>query len=61
MAKKTKKKKTVKIDPLQYEKDRLLSIINRLDECTEYNKGNNLESYFRRIANLNRDRLRDLK
>lgn len=60
MGNKTKKKKPTKIDPLQHEKDRLFSIISRLDECVQHNKGNSLESYFKRLADLNRERLKEI-
>jgi len=62
-SKKNKKvaKKTSKIDPLKYEKDYLTNIINKMEECALHTKGGALESYFQEKAELNRERLRNLK
>lgn len=64
MASKTKKKlvkKMAKVDPLAYEKTYLTNVINKMEECALHNKGNVLESYFQKKAELNRERLKNLK
>lgn len=64
MASKTNKKsakKKVEVDPLAYEKAYLTNVINKMEECALHNKGNVLESYFQSKAELNRERLRNLK
>lgn len=56
-----KKKKATKNDPLAFEKSFLVNVIKRLDECAKENENNNLGAYFESKANLNRERLKNLK
>lgn len=64
MASKSKKKlvkKTVKVDPLAEQKAYLVNVINKMEECALHTKGGVLEAYFESKAELNRERLRNLK
>lgn len=61
MAKKKQKKKSVKIDPLQHEKQFLTNVINKMEECATFQGNNELGLYFKSKADLNRERLKNLK
>lgn len=59
--KKSKKKHVVKVDLLADEKAYYVNVINKMEECSEHNKGNDLEAYFKSKADLNRERLKSIK
>jgi hypothetical protein len=60
MTKKTVKKTKVKKVQQNHEKEYLMNVIKLLDKCSEDTKNTDLEEYFKRKADLNRKRLKDL-
>ena len=61
MAKKISRKKMIKKDSLANEKAYLTNVINHLDMCAKYNGDTELGAYFQSKADLNRQRLKELK
>ena len=57
----TKKNKSNKKNQNKDEKNYLTNVIKHLEMCADYNKGTDLEGYFKRKAALNRQRLKELK